>query len=233
MVTRASANLREYEFSEEIKTRCLLWCTRHCCLCGRDCGVDIEVAHIDKHRKDQENAIPLCYDCHAKIGHYNHEHPRGNRYKAEELVPRREQIYEQYTRHLVPVIRATMIQDRKLPAVGFSIANYGRFPPVTARVKATVFLGDRRIGIVQDVHHYYNGETPWHLNPGIEIHGNFTIPTECVSSSETIRIQLDVKIIDAYEREHALLPFCYTHIRESAEWFLEPTSFENLRSSNP
>jgi hypothetical protein len=221
--------MRKYDFSDETKNRCLLWCARHCCLCGKDCGVDIEIAHIERRKNDQENAIPLCYDCHAKIGHYNHEHPRGNRYKAEELIPRRNQIYEQYTRYLVPIVRAWIIQDRELPGVGFHIANYGSFPPVKAKVTATVFLGTTELGKIGDRHRYHNGETPWHLNPGIEIHGNFSVPTECASSTEVLRIQVDVKIIDIYDREHALLPFCYTYVRETRTWFLEPTSFENLQ----
>jgi len=113
--------MRKYDFSDEIRNKCLLWCARHCCLSGKDCGIVTEIAHIDPKRNDQENAIPLCYDCHAKIGQYSREHPRGNRFKAEELVPRREQIYDQYTRHLVPITTARIVQeDRDLPGVGFT-----------------------------------------------------------------------------------------------------------------
>ena len=90
-------------FTDDTKRKCLLWSDRHCCLCGKVCGTDIEIAHIGQPEdNDIENAIPLCYDCHAKIGRYNVEHPRGNKYKPDELKARRDQIYEHYTRHLVP-----------------------------------------------------------------------------------------------------------------------------------
>jgi hypothetical protein len=221
--------MKKFDFSEETKRKCLLWCARHCCLCGKDCGVDIEIAHIEREKNDLENAIPLCYDCHSKIGHYNHEHPRGNRYKAEELVPRRNQIYDQYTQHLVPIVIAKIMQDRELPGVGFQISTLGSFPPVKAKVTLTVFLGVRDLGKIKNQHRYYDGETTWHLNPGIEFHGNFTVPVECIDSKDTVRIQIDVRVIDMYDREHSLLPFCYTYLREDRLWFLEPTSFENLR----
>jgi hypothetical protein len=101
---------RKYEFREEDKLRVLLWCGRHCCLCGRQVGVGIEVAHLDPHRPDIENAMPLCFNCHAATGHYNQAHPLGRRYKKEELRARRDQIYEQYTRHLVPPVIYTIAQ---------------------------------------------------------------------------------------------------------------------------
>ena len=31
---------------------------------------------------DIDNAIPLCFDCHGAVQHYNDEHPRGTKYKA-------------------------------------------------------------------------------------------------------------------------------------------------------
>lgn len=33
-------------FDERLRTRVLLWCDRHCCLCKKACGVNIEVDHI-------------------------------------------------------------------------------------------------------------------------------------------------------------------------------------------
>ena len=94
---------RKKDFSEDIKLKCLLWSSRHCCACDTACGLDIEIAHIDpKGGEDFDNAIPVCYYCHAQIGRYNKEHPRGNKYRIKELKKRREQIYEKYTRHLVP-----------------------------------------------------------------------------------------------------------------------------------
>lgn len=123
-------------FIEEDKIKCLLWCDRHCCLCRKNCGPDIEVAHIDQKLPREklnaiDNAIPLCYDCHVKVGHYNTEHPRGNKYRPNELKRRREQVYEEFTRHLVPPIDFQITQrllngaQRKFPDVGFEISNLG------------------------------------------------------------------------------------------------------------
>src|SRR3989344_1525412 len=103
------------KFKSDVKIKCLLWCDRHCCLCRKNCGPDIELAHINRKLTDQtlneiDNAIPLCYECHAKVGHYNIEEPKGNKYTASELRSRREQVYEEFTRHLVPLINIQVTQ---------------------------------------------------------------------------------------------------------------------------
>ncbi len=38
-----------------------------------------------------ENAIPLCFDCHAEVHAYNPKHPRGRRFTPEELRAHKEQ----------------------------------------------------------------------------------------------------------------------------------------------
>src|SRR4030095_13483185 len=101
---------RKNDFTEPDKLKALLWCDRHCCLCGKAAGVGIEVAHIDRHKSDFDNAVPLCFDCHAAVGHYNREHPRGKKYSAQELRTRREQVYEQHTRYLVPPVQYSIQQ---------------------------------------------------------------------------------------------------------------------------
>lgn len=40
-----------------------------------------------------DNCIPLCFDCHANVGHYNPEHPRGRRIRPEELRQHRDQWF--------------------------------------------------------------------------------------------------------------------------------------------
>lgn len=85
---------RKYDFNEDDKVKILLWCGRHCCLCGKFAGVGIEVAHLEKTSSDIDTAIPLCFDCHASVGHYNSKHPRGKKYSIKELKARRDQIYE-------------------------------------------------------------------------------------------------------------------------------------------
>ncbi|MHA2112318.1 MAG: hypothetical protein ACW98W_12620 [Candidatus Hodarchaeales archaeon] len=224
-------------FSQLVKQKALLWSDRHCCLCDTECGTDIEIAHIERGNDDLDNAIPLCYYCHATIGRYNDEHPRGNKFRSSELKARREQIYERYTRHLVPptnfVITQIIGNDpnrlRDLPNVGFNISHLGDYPPVHAKISARVYLGMQDLDLVQ-AGGYYSGETIWNLNPRLTFYGNFNIPLECVNSTERLEIEVNVTIIDPYEREHDLLPLCFRHVRDRNRWYLDPTSFEQLRS---
>jgi hypothetical protein len=230
---------KHQDFSEDVKRKVLLWSDRHCCVCGKACGVDIEVAHLDaKGKADIDNAIPVCFDCHGAIGRYDDKHPIGSKYKIEELKQRREQIYERYTNKLVPGFLISINENGlKLPRVGTSISPVGRFIPVKAKIKITVYLGGRSLGSVDCVHcekPYYSGGIVWNLNPGITFNGNFTLPKECVESSEDLRLEVEVTCIDPYEREHKFLPECFTYVREKENqvggyWFSEPTSFSELK----
>ncbi len=38
-----------------------------------------------------ENCLPVCFECHAEIHSYNDEHPRGRKFRPEELQLHREQ----------------------------------------------------------------------------------------------------------------------------------------------
>ena len=75
-------------FDLETRTKVLLWCDRHCCLCKKDCGINIEVHHVEPEvaggSDDIDNAIPLCFDCHGAVQHYNNEHPREQNTKLME-----------------------------------------------------------------------------------------------------------------------------------------------------
>lgn len=82
---------------DDVKIQVLLKCKRYCCFCNRYCGRDIEVHHIiqraDGGKDIFDNAIPLCFDCHSEIGSYNPKHPKGNKYKPEELKAIRDKFY--------------------------------------------------------------------------------------------------------------------------------------------
>ncbi len=224
------------EFSEETRIKCLLWSDRHCCLCGKRSGTDIEIHHID--RKDDnslENAIPLCYNCHAEISRYNDQVPMGNKYKPRELKRRRNQIYERYTQHLLsptPFEITQVVHDnptmpfRKLPNVGFNIQHVGNTYPLRALVKANVFLGKKNVGFVGSG--YYNGDIAWHLNPLTKVYGNFTVMEECLNSEERLTIEVSITVIDIYDKSHELLPLCYSYDKKGNSWFLEPTEYEQL-----
>jgi len=72
-------------FSQEVKERAMIACGRACSVCHKFCGVNMEVHHIEGGEGVFENAIPLCFDCHAEVGHYNNKHPKGVKYSPAEL----------------------------------------------------------------------------------------------------------------------------------------------------
>ena len=76
-------------FPPSVKREVLTKSARHCCVCHRYKGVKVEVHHIvaqsDGGSDDVENAIALCFDCHADAGHYNPDHPKGSRFSPTEL----------------------------------------------------------------------------------------------------------------------------------------------------
>ena len=80
-------------FDARVKAKVLVRCARICCLCWKQCGTNIEVAHIVPGSQDENDAIPLCFDCHQEIGAYDPSHPRGNRFRPEELRARRDHVY--------------------------------------------------------------------------------------------------------------------------------------------
>jgi hypothetical protein len=55
----------------------------------------MEIDHIepraDGGSNDIENAVPLCFDCHAEVHAYNPRHPRGRKFTATELRAHRVQ----------------------------------------------------------------------------------------------------------------------------------------------
>ena len=223
-------------FSEEDKIRILLWCDRHCCLCGEPCGTNIICHHIKQEGNDTgniENAIPLCLNCHGEINRYNIEHPVGTDYKIKEIKARRDQIYEKYTRHLVPPLNYSPFQrdgdytENHLDFVRFQIAHLGDSLPVRITIEAKIILGGEDRGLVPDTNGYYSGETEWNLNPRRTVVGGFHLPADVANSDLELKIELRVTIIDQYGRKHRELPLCWRYIRERNLWNLEPRQFTN------
>jgi HNH endonuclease len=216
-------------FDLESRTKVLLWCDRHCCLCKKACGINIEVHHIEPEAAGGsdaiDNAIPLCFDCHSGVQHYNSDHPRGTKYKSNELKARREQVYEEFTRHLVPPVHYVLTQTlpgggtRQFPDVGFVITHLGDSLPVKVRVRIEPDRPGERLALPRG---YYTGDTQWHLNPRFSISGHFEIPASYPRIGESFTLRLQVWIIDQYEREHEHLPVGYTYVPDGNYWFLEP-----------
>jgi len=99
------------------------------------------------------------------------------------------------------------------------------FLPVKARVEVKHILGRRDLGVMKDKNGYYSGDVEWHLNPTTIIFGNFSVSEECRESSEDLRIEVRLTIIDQHDREHRYLTQCWKYDREGNYWFLEPRSF--------
>ncbi len=214
-------------FTEDTKIKVLLWCSRHCCLCGKFVGIGIELHHIEAGASDIDNAMPVCFDCHAAIGHYNQQHPRGRKYDTRELKERRNQVYETHTRHLVPPVRYRITQTdrtppRGLPDVGFWIENLGDNYPVRARVWVSLGHVRRTVGYPNTAGHY-DRRYYWNLNPRSGISGHFQIPQELLLDlGEPIRARVDVRLYDIYGYEHKLLPVGYVYDRANEQdWYFE------------
>lgn len=70
-------------FPSYVKEDTLVASGRHCCPCHRFCGTKIEVHHIRLENEGGENilenAIPLCFNCHADMTSYDAKHPKDTR----------------------------------------------------------------------------------------------------------------------------------------------------------
>lgn len=116
-----------------------------------------------------------------------------------------------------------------LPEVGFNIMNLGDLP-VRFRVKTRVLLGNSDLGLIRNPKKpYYSGGILWSLNPHITFFGVFSVPRKCLDSVEDLRIEVQVTVIDNYERLHELNPACYTYVGNENRWISEPTSFSELK----
>jgi hypothetical protein len=84
-------------FPRSLKDQVLVKSRRSCCICHRFLGVNIEVHHIKQESEggsdEEDNAIPLCFDCHANVGHYDAKHPKGTKFGESELKLHRENWY--------------------------------------------------------------------------------------------------------------------------------------------
>lgn len=83
------------KFKAEDVEKLLVACHRCCCVCHRYCGVKMEIDHIIQQAEDgpdtYENAISVCFECHAEIHSYNPKHPRGRKFQPDELRGHRDQ----------------------------------------------------------------------------------------------------------------------------------------------
>jgi len=92
-------------FQRNVAEELLVSCHRCCCVCHKFCGSKIEVHHIVPRSEGGEdtfeNAIALCFDCHAEIGAYNPKHPKGRKFSPSELRRHRDQWLKLCSRDLI------------------------------------------------------------------------------------------------------------------------------------
>ena len=85
-------------FPKDVADKALAACGRRCCICHKFCGKNIEIHHIKQHADGGtdtfENAIPLCFECHADMGKTDPHHPKGRNYTETELKFHRDRWYE-------------------------------------------------------------------------------------------------------------------------------------------
>lgn len=104
-------------FSSKIKEDALVASGRCCCICHKFCGTKIEVHHIrqvsDNGEDTIDNAIPLCFDCHADMRSHDHKHPKGNKYSESELRQHRDNWYEKIKGNIGVADKQTVIETDK------------------------------------------------------------------------------------------------------------------------
>lgn len=85
-------------FNKDDVIELMVKCHRRCCICHRFCGVKMEIDHIEQKAdgggNNIDNAIPVCFECHAEIHSYNDRHPRGRKFTPKEIKQHKEQWLE-------------------------------------------------------------------------------------------------------------------------------------------
>ena len=85
-------------FSKKVKEEALVKSLRRCCVCRVFAGRYAAVHHIMPEAKRGSNrlanAIVLCQRCHGEAGHYNPQHPIGNKYSPDELLRHRDEWWD-------------------------------------------------------------------------------------------------------------------------------------------
>ena len=85
-------------FSQKIRQEIFVLSARHCCVCHKSKGVKLEIHHIAPQQQGGsntiENAISLCFDCHADAGHYFAGHPKGSIFSPKELLRHKEEWFK-------------------------------------------------------------------------------------------------------------------------------------------
>jgi hypothetical protein len=218
--------IKRKNFNKKDKIKMLLWCERHCCLCGKQCGIDIEIAHILSNQDNRfDNGIPVCYDCHSKMGMYNELHPKGNKISPEEIKQQRELIYEKFTsQYIVPLHYVISNTNKNFPDINFTISNLSNFRPIRVKIKLIGKLNNRNLNLYL-TKGLYTGEREWNLNPQRQISGHFMIQNSRVNNlkdNDIFEIRIIHSQIDVLGREHTFLEDGYIYNHKKNYWYFNP-----------
>jgi len=225
---------------EEIRAKLFLWCARHCCFCGKACTINIEIHHIDgdASNNDEDNLIPVCFDCHGELTHYNPKHPKGSKYRYLEIKTRREQIYELYTLQYLRQVNIKIskylhhVQDstrqpiiRPWGDVSCTVRTLSQDISVKLRLRIEPYHSNTHLEV--DFDDLYDGNALWHLNPSQIIFGHFKLPISADSNSFYFRVEIFWSIVDVLERKHRMLPFSYVWDNPDRDWWFDPRIIGN------
>ena len=118
-----------------------------------------------------------------------------------------------------------LYQKRVLPIVGFNLFNPNSVP-VRVKLKTSVILGGQNLGLVEDAKGYYCGKRIHEFNADRGFgNGSFSIPQICVNSKEELTIEVRSFVIDEFGKEYERLPESWTYMRDSNDWYYEPSAF--------
>jgi hypothetical protein len=155
----------------------------------------------------------------------------GQKIKPRELKARRDQIYEKYTRHLVPPIhyevkRCVNLENKDDPSKAkFIVTHRGDCLAVPVLFQIEVFSDGTSVGLAETENGLYSGKNYMNLNPRHIFEGWFPIPKWGQEVDLKNRIVVNVKnvtIRDQFERPHKLLPVSWVRNKNTFNWYFEP-----------
>jgi len=132
-----------------------------------------------------------------------------------------------------PKIEFLVTQQRgssivQLPTVAFNMVNWSPYQ-LNIRLQIWTFFGGRNLGLINDRKGYYNGKILILTEPegGGFVNGCFTVPNECVNSTEELSLSLVATLLDRNDPDKSPYKIIgsYTHRRKENDWFYEPTLF--------
>lgn len=125
-------------FSKKIKEDVLVASARHCSVCHSYKGLKVEVHHINPKAQGgtdtENNAISLCFDCHADAGHYFADHPKGTKVSPTELRKHKKSWESLVKEHSIPMPKRDLVHIQHVITNSFDMikelseANLEHFP---------------------------------------------------------------------------------------------------------